>query len=70
MVNETKQQAIETLNEMLQEYGLSPLNDNEIQDWGIAGGETNAQLQEWVNDYVSDIHSEECEGENAWRYEY
>ncbi len=68
-INLTKKESIDTLNEMLVEKGLTPLTESEINDWGIMGGESNAQLQEWVNDFVSELHSENCVAKDAWRYE-
>jgi len=69
VINETREESIEVLTDMLGEYGLEPLTETELNDWGIIGGETNDQLQEWVNDYVSEIHSEMCAEQNQWRYE-
>lgn len=69
MVNITKKDAELTLIEMMSEKGIT-LKANEISDFGLIGGETNSQIQEYVNDYVSDIHTEMCESKNSWRYEH
>lgn len=64
----SKDESVVTVNEMLSEYGQAPLRESEISDWGIEGGETIAQLQEWVNDYVSEIHSEMCAAKHTIEY--
>lgn len=61
--------SIEDVNDMLVERGLIALTASEVRDWGIVGGESNAELQEWVNDYAGEHHTTLCENANAWRYE-
>lgn len=69
MVNVTKQDAELTLVELLVGHGLT-IEKNMISDFGLEGGETNAQIQEMVNDYLSDLHTEKCAEKQAWRYEH
>ncbi len=70
VINETFKESFETLNELLAEKQMPPLSENEARrEWNIVGGETNAELQEWVNDFVSEIHTEKCAAKDAWRYE-
>ena len=68
-VNETREESIETLNYYLYQLGIEPLNERELRDWDIRGGETNSQLQQWANDLCNDLHTEKCESKNSWRYE-
>jgi protein gp37 len=65
----SKQESIETLNYYLEERGCEPLSEKELIDWNIVGGETDSELQSMVNDYVSELHTNECENKNAYRYE-
>ena len=69
VVNLTRNESIETLNDYLQEYGCEPLTESELRDWDIRGGETHRQLQEWAKDFASERESERAENKNAWRYE-
>lgn len=69
IINETRHESIETLNHFFDEFGIKHLNESKLQNWGIIGGETNAQLREWASDYASEMHSEKCAAKNAWRYE-
>jgi hypothetical protein len=68
VINETRDESIETLNYFFDKLGLEPLKERDLRDWGIVGGETNSQLSEWANDYASEIHTDKCAGKNAWRY--
>lgn len=71
MSNTTFQDAFETFNEILEELGQEPISENTARnDFGIIGGETDAELYEWARDYASEIHTEICASKNAWRYEY
>lgn len=69
VINETFSEALDTLNYYLEEGGAHPISEKEAaQDWGIVGGETNAQLMEWANDYLSECHSERCAEKRAYLY--
>lgn len=70
VINETREESIETLNYYLEEKGIEPLTESELRDWDIRGGETNAQLNEWAIALANDLHTEKCESKNAWRYEH
>lgn len=70
MVNVTKQDAELTLVELLICAGITGITKNMVKDFELQGGETNAQIQEYVNDYVSELHTEKCEAKQAWRYEH
>lgn len=63
MINETKEDAIRTLRELLSERGIE-LSDGEVEDFGIKGGETNAELDEMAHDYWSDLRSDIAESKN------
>lgn len=69
VINETREEAIETLNSYFEDMGVEPLSEKELKDWNIVGGETNSELQNWVKDYVSELHTNKCENKNAYRYE-
>ena len=69
VINETREESIETLNSYFEDMGVEPLSEKELKDWNIVGGETNSELQNWVKDYVSELHTNECENKNAYRYE-
>ncbi len=58
---ESKQEALDTLNELLLERNFGPLDENEARDWSLQGGETMRQLTEMANDYASEAHSQMCE---------
>lgn len=64
----SKQESIDTINYMLSEYGMKPMTEKDVIDWGIEGGETIAQLQEWVNDYASEEHTERCAAKHRIEY--
>lgn len=67
---ETKQESVDLVNEFLSEAGEEPLTDpEEIKDWGIIGGESEAKLKEMVSDFLSELRTEKCEAKNAWMYE-
>lgn len=70
LIAATKEEAVEFINELLTDAGESPLRDSEVSDWGIKGGETFAQLEEWTNDYLSECHTEKCAAKNEWRYQH
>ena len=61
VINETREEAIETFNDYLEEFGCKHLSEKELIDWNIRGGESNAQLREWAHDYASEMHTEQCE---------
>lgn len=69
MENLTFEESLETFNSFLEEMGETHLSETEARDWGIEGGETNAQLREWAGDLVSEIQTEKCAEKDAWRYE-
>ena len=70
VINETQLESLQTIKEMFAELGVQAPSDRElISDWGIKGGETNAQLNEWAKDYASEIHTEKCAARSQWRYE-
>lgn len=49
------------------ERGVKVTNQD-LADWYIIGDETDAELIQYANDYLSDVHTENCESKNAWRY--
>lgn len=52
---------ITVICEMFEELGVaSPSVRSLTSDWGIIGGETNAELQEWANDYASELDTEKA----------
>ena len=57
IVNESREESIETLNDFLLEFGVEPLTESELRDWDIRGGETNRQLREWASDLANDLLS-------------
>lgn len=65
-----REDAINLFNEFLEELGVHPLSEKELQDWDIRGGESYDQLYEWARDLASEIHTEKCASKNAWRYEH
>ena len=69
MKNLTFEESLETFNSFLEEMGEAHLSESEVRDFGIQGGETNAQLEEWARDFVSEIQTEKCAEKDAWRYE-
>jgi len=70
VINETREESIETLNYYLEEKGIEPLTESELRGWDIRGGETNAQLYEWAISLANDLQTEKCESKNAWRYKH
>lgn len=71
VINETQAESIQTIKDILEEFGIEAPSDSLlISDWGIVGGETNAQLDEMVKDFASELHSERCAHKNAWRYQF
>jgi hypothetical protein len=71
VINETFQESFEAFNEILAEYGAAPIPEKDARlEFGIVGGETNAELSEWASDYVSEMHTEKCAAKNEWRYSY
>jgi uncharacterized protein (UPF0210 family) len=71
IINETFKESFETFNELLEEYGVPTISEKvAIQDFGIIGGETNAELSEWASDYVSELHTEKCAAKHEWRYSF
>ena len=71
VINETFEDSLETFNYFLSEVGQPAVNEKTARmDFGIVGGETNAELQEWARDYASECHTEKCESKNQWRYQY
>jgi hypothetical protein len=70
IINETREEAIQTFNDYLEELNVEPLTPSELIDWHIQGGETNSQLRQLARDYASEFHTEKCASRNSWRYEY
>ena len=67
MINATRQDAIDTFTYFLEKRNID-FEKWMIQDFGIEGGETNDQLEEMVNDYVSECRTERCESKNTAGY--
>ena len=65
----SKEESVDYVNELLIEAGQKPLKDGEVADWGLIGGESFNQLEIWVNDFLSELHTEICQAKNDWRYE-
>ena len=65
-----KQQAIDILNDRLEEMGHPPMTEDELKDWNIQGDETNDQLKEMANDLVSEAESLKAENKNSWRHQH
>jgi len=61
-MNTDFEKSVDTFTELMLEKGIAA-DTAMIKDFGIKGGELDSQLQEWVNDYVSDLHTERCEAE-------
>jgi hypothetical protein len=70
VINETREESIETLNDFLEELGIEPLTEKELRDWDIRGGETNFQLKEWARDYASECHTEKCSSKKTRSYQF
>jgi len=71
VINETFAESFEAFNDMLTELGQPVISEKVAKsDFGIMGGETNAELQEWANDYASEVHTEAAADKQAWRYQY
>lgn len=71
MKNETFAESLETFNYFLSELGIDPISENVARaDFGIQGGETDAELDGWARDYASDCHTEQCVAKNEWRYAF
>ncbi len=70
VINETQGEAIQTLNDIIEEYHKPPVTAQQsTTDWGIKGGETNAELYEWVREYISDCESDAAEPLDLGYYE-
>lgn len=69
MENLTKQQATDLFLEIMQQNQIQ-VKASDLKDFDfIDGGQTEAQVIEWANDWLSEEHSNRCEAKNAWRYE-
>ena len=69
VINETFAESFEVFNELLAELGQPAISENTAsKDFGIIGGETNVQLQEWARDYASECHTEACAARNEYHY--
>lgn len=69
MINQTREDSIATIMEMM--APIDPqFTEKDLIDWGIKGGETNAELEQMVHDYRSEMHTEMCAAKNAWRYQH
>lgn len=66
----TKDEAVEFVNKLLTASGEKPLRDSEIRDWDIRAGDTFAQLERYVKDFLSECHTEKCAAKNEWRYQF
>jgi hypothetical protein len=64
-------EALEVFNNVLTEAGEKPMRETEFKDW-VGNGEnlTDAEVEGWAKDLLSDIHTEKCAAKDAWRYEH
>lgn len=65
----TKQQ-IELINKMLMEKGQKPLTDGEVVDWCLEDGIPKEEVIQMVRDYLSELHSNECDKKHYEKYGY
>ena len=65
----SKEESVDYVNELLTAYGLSKLTEGEVADWGLVGGELYSQLEIYVKDFLSELHTERCQAKNDWMYE-
>lgn len=69
-ISEKQNDSIEYLKMIIQNANVEcPTEKEFIEDWGINGSETLAQLQEFASDYISEAHTTMCENKNSWRYD-
>jgi hypothetical protein len=61
MTNSKKQEAIETLKELFEDYGMAPLTESELKDYSINGDETYDQLKEIASDFANEYASYKAE---------
>ena len=67
----TKQEAINYANELLSEkYGLRPLSNSEVRDFDFIDGDTEQEVEMWINDYASEVYTEIAAEKQAWRYQH
>jgi hypothetical protein len=64
-------EALEVFNNVLTEAGETPMCETEFKDW-VGDGEnlTDAEVEGWAKDLLSEIRTEKCAAKNAWMYEH
>jgi len=70
IINETKEEAVETFKDYLSEFGIESISEKHLKEFAIEGGETNSQLREYASDYASEIHTEMCESKHHYKYQF
>lgn len=65
----TKQQAIQLFLEIMADAKISATEKDLIDFNFTDGGQTDKEVREWANDWISEEHSNRHEAKNAWRYE-
>ena len=55
---------------MLMEKGQKPLTDGEVVDWCLEDGIPKEEVIQMVRDYLSELHSNECDKKHYEKYGY
>lgn len=60
-VTETLEETKKVFNNCFISYGQQPMSEKEMGDLSLISGMTTAEIEEIVQDIISEIHTDKCE---------